>query len=262
MTATAYWLGTGPTEIEHLTAQAEVCAPEADELLDRIGLRPGASAIDVGCGVRGILPQLRERVGPAGRVVGLDLEPALLAHAAALDVETVRADAAATGLPDAAFDLVHARTLLINVTDPAAVVAELVRLARPGGIVALQEPDPACWVCDPPHPAFDRLRDALIAAYPRSGKDFCLGRRTARLLRDAGLRDVGVRASAMVTRPGDYYHTFLLTLTGLLRAPLVLAGGVDPDRLDADRAAVREHLGDPDSLTCRPLLWQAWGTRP
>jgi SAM-dependent methyltransferase len=227
-----YWLGTGAAEVDHLIAQAEIFAPQANELLDRLELAAGGSAIDVGCGVLGILPQLRERVGAAGRVVGLDLEPRMLALAAELaaergiEVETVAADATATGLRSASFDLVHARTLLINVTDPEAIVAELTRLARPGGTVAVQEPDAASWVCDPPHPAFDRLRDRLIAVYPRVGKDFLLGRRTARLLRGAGLREVQARAVARVTRPGDYYQTFLLALCGLLRDPLLAGGGI------------------------------------
>lgn len=263
-----YWLGTGPAEVEHLVAQAEVYAPEADELLDRVALPEGASAIDVGCGALGILPLLRARVGARARVVGLDLEPRLLALAAELaaqrgiEIETVHADAAATGLPPGSFDLVHARTLLINVTNPETIVAELARLARPGGTVALQEPDPASWLCDPPHPAFDRLRDRLIATYPRTGKDFGLGRRTARLLRQAGLRDVQVRATARVTHPGDYYHTFLLALCRLLRQPLLADGESTADQLDRDSATLREHLSHPHSLTCQPLLWQAWGVKP
>jgi SAM-dependent methyltransferase len=254
-----YWLGDGPDEVEHLLAQAEVYAPEADELLDRVGLRPGASAIDLGCGVLGILPALSERVGAGGRVVGLDIEPRLLARAArpGLAVETVVADAARTGLPAATFDLVHERTLLLNLTDPEAAVAEMARIARPGGIVALQDPDVTGWVCDPPHPAFERLRTELMASFIRTGKDFTIGRRAARLLRDAGLEDVETRATARVTHPGDYYHTFILTLCRLLGAH-----AADPDQLAADAAAVREHLSRPDTITCQPLLWQAWGVRP
>jgi ubiquinone/menaquinone biosynthesis C-methylase UbiE len=82
-----------------------------------------------------------------GRVAGLDIEPWLLAIAAQLSArhglaaETVRADAASTGLPPGSFDLVHERMLLLNVTSPRNVVAEMTRLARPGGVVALQEPD-------------------------------------------------------------------------------------------------------------------------
>jgi len=214
-----YWLATGPAEVEHLAAQAEIYAPEADELLDRIGLADGASAIDAGCGVLGILPQLRARVGPAGRVVGLDLEPRLLALAAELaarrgiEIEAVRADAAA-------------------------------------------------WVYDPPHPAFDRLRDRLVAVYPRTGRDFHLGRRLGRLLRDAGLRDVRLRATCRLTHPGDYYHTFLLTLCVLLRAPLLAGGELTAARLDDDCAALREHLAGAHTVTCMPLLWQAWGSKP
>lgn len=211
----------------------------------------------------GILPLLRDRVGPAGRVVGLDLEPRMLELAASHgpEIEKVAADASATGLPTGSFDLVHARTLLINVTNPETILAELARIARPGGAVALQEPDAAAWVCDPPHPAFERLRDRVIDVYPRVGKDFRLGRRIARLLRGAGLRDVQVRATARVTRPDDYYHTFLLTLCGLLREPLLAAGELTAGQLDGDSAALREHLGHPHTVTCMPLMWQAWGVK-
>jgi hypothetical protein len=82
--------------------------------------------------------------------------------------------------------------LLLNVTSPQDVVAEMARLARPGGIVALQEPDSAAWVIDPPHPAWDLLLTEVIDVYPRIGRDFHTGRRAARLLREAGPQDVQV----------------------------------------------------------------------
>jgi ubiquinone/menaquinone biosynthesis C-methylase UbiE len=56
-------------------------------------------------------------------------------------VEIVTADARNTGLATGSFDLVHARTLLVNLPDPAGVAAEMMRLARPGGWVASMEPD-------------------------------------------------------------------------------------------------------------------------
>jgi threonine dehydrogenase-like Zn-dependent dehydrogenase len=81
------WLGDGAAITEHLLAQAEVYAPEAAELLDRIGVPEGAEVLGVGCGALGILHLLGERVGPAGRVVGLDIEPRLLALARELTTE-------------------------------------------------------------------------------------------------------------------------------------------------------------------------------
>jgi ubiquinone/menaquinone biosynthesis C-methylase UbiE len=263
-----YWLGDGPPEISHLLAQAEFLAPDADELLDRIGVAPGASVIDIGCGVLGILPQLRARVGHGGRVAGLDIEPRLLAIAAQLSArhglaaETVRADAASTGLPPGSFDLVHERMLLLNVTSPRDVVAEMTRLARPGGVVALQEPDSAAWAIDPPHPAWDLLLAEVTDVYPRTGRDFHTGRCTAHLLRDAGLRDVQVQVLARLTAPGEYFHTFLLTLAVLMREEILAAGRLTASQLDSCTAELRRYLGQPGTLTCLPTIWQAWGRKP
>ena len=176
-------------------------------------------------------------------------------------VETVQADAPATGLESGAFDLVHERTLLLNLTDPEAAAVEMVRLARPGGVVALQEPDASVWSCSPPHPAFEALRAALVAMFSRVGKDFTIGQRAHRLLRDAGLRDVRLRPTAPATHSGDCYHTFLLALCRLLREPLLATGTLTGGELDRGVAEVREHLLRPDTITCQPLFWQAWGVK-
>jgi ubiquinone/menaquinone biosynthesis C-methylase UbiE len=263
-----YWLGDSPPEISHLLAQAEFLGPDAADLLDRIDVATGANVIDIGCGVLGILPQLRSRVGDSGRVAGLDIEPRLLAVAGQLSArhglaaETVRADAASTGLPTGSFDLVHERMLLLNVTSPHDVVTEMARLARPGGIVALQEPDSAAWATDPPHPAWDLLLTEVTDVYPRTGRDFRTGRRAARLLREAGLQDVQVRVLARLTAPGQYFHTFLPTLTILMREEILAGGRLTPGQLDSCTAELRRHLSQPGTLTCLPTIWQAWGRKP
>jgi SAM-dependent methyltransferase len=260
-----YLLGDSPAEIRHLVEQAEVYAPEAIELFDLIGVAAGATAIDVGCGVLGVLHLLAERVGAEGRVVGLDRQARMvelgqnLAEQHGLAVEFIQADATASGLPDRSFDLVHGRTLLLNVRNPQEIVAEMVRVAKLGGVVAVQEPDAGAWNCDPPHPAFDILRTAILSAYRRTGKDFSIGRRIARMLRGAGLEDVRVRATARVTQSGEYYQTFLLTIAGLVRDVIVQAGELTADEFDAYTASLRAHLEAPHTITCQPVIWQAWG---
>ena len=76
-----YSLGSSQGEAARLQRQADELAPDSRALLDRVGLRPGQSAIDLGCGPRGIIDLLAERVSPGGRVVGLDADPALTAVA-------------------------------------------------------------------------------------------------------------------------------------------------------------------------------------
>ncbi|HYB25467.1 MAG TPA: methyltransferase domain-containing protein [Solirubrobacteraceae bacterium] len=260
-----YLLGDSPAEIRHLVAQAEVYAQEATELFDLIGVDSGSSAIDVGCGVLGVVHLLAERVGADGRVIGLDREPRMVesgrgfAEQHGLAVEFIEADATATGLPDQSFDLVHARTLLLNVQNPQDVLAEMVRITKPGGVVAVQEPDASAWNCDPPHPAFDILRAAILNAYRRTGKDFNIGRRIGRMLRDTGLHDVHVRPTARVTNTGDYYQTFLLTVAGLVRDVIVQTGELTGNEFDSYTATLRAHLEAPYTITCQPVMWQAWG---
>jgi hypothetical protein len=55
---------------------------------------------------------------------------------------------------------------------------ELWRLTKPGGIIAIQEPDAAAWRCYPPSAAWDRLKAAILEAFRRGGGDFDAGRRT------------------------------------------------------------------------------------
>jgi len=134
-----YALGRSPAESVRLVRQADEWATDSKALLGRLALAPGQSAIDLGCGPRGILDLLAERVSPDGRVIGLDANPVHTAMAAEFvapralsSVEVITADARHTGLPSSSFDVVHASALLINLPDPSQVVSEMARLARPG----------------------------------------------------------------------------------------------------------------------------------
>lgn len=267
--ASVYALGRDPGESARLQRQSEELRPEGAALLDRIGLMPGQRAIDLGCGPRGIIDLLSAAVGPGGEVVGLDADRAHVAMAGEYaarrglaNVEVVAADARHTGLPADSFDLVHARTLLVTIPQPAEVLAEMVRLARPGGWVASQEPDVEFTLCYPPLAAFDRLRELFRAGFSRSGADLFIGRRLAELYRAAGLEEVGVVAHANVYPPG---HSRRMVLPDLTRSlyPIIIERGLADERelAEVDRA-VREHLADPCTLVMPHLLFAAWGRKP
>jgi hypothetical protein len=81
------------------------------------------------------------------------------------------------------------------------------------------------------------------------------------MLRDAGLEDVRVRATARVTHAGDFYHTFMLMMTALVREVILDASKLMADEFDSYAAALRAHLNLPGTLTCQPLMWQAWGLK-
>ena len=267
--ARGYLLGSSLTERDRLLAQGELFAGEARGLLDRVGVRPGGRAIDVGCGPLGILDLLVERVGPGGEVVGLDREPRMLAMAGEVlaerglpGVRLVEGDAAATGLPRGSFDLAHARLVLVNVPEPTRVLAEMAALVRPGGAVAVEEVDWISWTCEPAHPAWTTLLEANRAVWAGRGLDVYIGRRLPGLLRAAGLEDVGFEAHARVWRPGDLYQTLLLAFTRLNRGEIVARGLLGEEEVDRAAEALEAHLADPGTIVLYALFCQAWGRVP
>jgi ubiquinone/menaquinone biosynthesis C-methylase UbiE len=266
--ADPYALGRDLAESARLQRQSEELRTDSSALLDRVGLRPGQAAIDVGCGPSGIIELLSERVSPGGRVVGLDADPAHVATARDLarqrglnNVAIVAADARHTGLPRGSFDLVHGRTLLVTVPEPAEILAEMVRLARPGGWIASLEPDAEYSLCYPAHPGWTRLSEIFTAAFRRNGADLQIGRRLTELYREAGLHDIGVEARAGVYRASDTRRTVRPDLVRSMRPVILKLGLADERELDELDRTVRQHLDDPRTLVMPHLSFLAWGRK-
>src|SRR5271166_2307504 len=86
---------------------------------------------------------------------------------------------------------------------PERLLAEARRLARPGGVIALQEPDGSSLNCYPPHPAWDSLKAAFLGAFRGVGADLELARRLYHVVRQAGLADVQFRPFILGVRATD-----------------------------------------------------------
>jgi SAM-dependent methyltransferase len=263
-----YALGSSHGESARLQRQADELAGDSAALLDRVGLGPGHGAIDLGCGPRGIIDLLAARVSPGGRVVGLDADPVHTAMAAEFaagrgfgGAEIMTADARRTGLPSGSFDLVHARTLLVNVPKPAEVVAEMARLAKPGGWVASMEPDTEYAMCYPPHPAFTRICEIFPVVFGRNGADHTIGRRVPELFRQAGLEVAGVEARAQMYPPGNSRRTIRLDLVRSMRAQVLDMGLASEAELGELDASARAHLDDPRTIAVFGLLFLAWARK-
>src|SRR5262249_59206078 len=103
---------------ERLRVLARVMQPSTAALFDRLGVRAGMTCLDVGCGGGDVTVELAHRVGPRGRVVGVDIDAAKLdlarqeAEALGLrNVEFRQADVRSETV-GAEFDVVYARFLL------------------------------------------------------------------------------------------------------------------------------------------------------
>lgn len=115
--------------------QDERAAALAERVRTLVPLRGDERALDVGTGAGALALAFAPRVS---EVVGVDVEPALLAHArerAPANATFLEGDATALPFPTASFDLAGTLRTLHHVHRPELVVAELARVTRPGGTV-------------------------------------------------------------------------------------------------------------------------------
>lgn len=163
-------------------------------------LRPGTAVLDVGCGPGTITLDMARRVAP-GRVLGVDNadEPLSIARAEADEVPNAafdRADVYALPYSDAAFDVVHAHQVLQHLADPAAALAEMRRVCRPGGVVAVREADFGGMAWYPRVPGLESwLRLYYEVARGNNGEPDG-GRMLKAWARAAGFTDISCTASA------------------------------------------------------------------
>jgi ubiquinone/menaquinone biosynthesis C-methylase UbiE len=265
----SYLLESSRAETERLRLQARVWEPETEAMLDLIGVQPGWSCIDLGCGALGIVGPLSRRVGSEGRVVGMDLDANSLVSIRAYvreegltNVEIVEGDAYNTGLSSGSFDLVHVRFVFAPVGRDDALLAEMLRLVRPGGIVAIQEPDAAPWNCFPPHESWSRLKGAILQAFKQGGGDFNAGQRTYGMLHRAGLEDVRVRAAVVALQNSHPYMRLPVLFANSLRKRLLDGGILREDELDRLIADCEQIATDPDTFVVGFMVTQVWGRKP
>jgi SAM-dependent methyltransferase len=134
----------------------------------QLGLAPGDRLLDVGCGLGEAALALAEDLGETGEIVGVDASERMLdvaragAAAARCRVRFTRGDATALDEPDDAFDAARTERLLQWLSDPAAAVAELVRVVRPGGRLSLIDTDWSTFEIDVGDPALAGLVRELM----------------------------------------------------------------------------------------------------
>ncbi|MDA0302165.1 MAG: methyltransferase domain-containing protein [Chloroflexi bacterium] len=181
---------------------------EAAYLLPR--LHPGLRLLDVGCGPGTISSGLARAVAP-GEVVGIDVSADVIdrarAHVAEAGATNARFETANVyDLPYEAgsFDVAHAHQVMQHLADPEAALAEMRRVLRPGGLVAVRDADYATMSAWPRAASIDRWLEVYHAVAARNGADPDAGRRLRSWVSAAGFVDLEVTAVVeLLADPAD-----------------------------------------------------------
>ena len=166
MTDQGQWqiAGNAAETYEHALVPA-VFAPWAPLVVALADPRPGDSVLDIACGTGEVTRLAAQQVGRTGKVIGLDLNPGMLAIAASLTptdpptnapITWLEASATNMPLPDAAYDIAYCQLGLQFFPDRSAAMREMYRVLVPGGRLGLM-----VWQGIQYSPGFGALAAAL-----------------------------------------------------------------------------------------------------
>lgn len=264
-----YSLATGDAAAPRLALLNSVYGPDAERLLQQIGVPTGGSVVDFGCGTGAILPWFSRQVGGAGKVVGLDASAAQLAvagqecRAAAgiANVEFVEASAYRSDLPRESFDVAHCRLLLCHLPSPELAIAEMAAVTKPGGVVVCFDVDMASIASFPPTDCYRRLRDIYMLRRRLDGLDNDLGFKLPKLMIDAGLVEPELAIINPIYLRGDKKRLWELSFQES-SARALDRGLIDKDGLDRLNAELLAVAQDETIAVAQARMPVCWARKP
>lgn len=224
--------------------------------LEARGLGEGWRCWEVGAGGPGVPDALVDRVGASGHVVATDLDAS---HLGSCRAEVLELDVVDGPPPGAPFDLIHARLVLVHVTDRQRALEVMMASLAPGGWLVIEDADPALQplACldgaSPEAELANRIRSGFRFLLAERGADLAFGRRVPGMLRAAGLVDVA--ADAFFPVVASACATLELETMAMIGHQLIDAGIVDAAELARHCDAVAAGALD---LTQPPLV-SSWG---
>jgi SAM-dependent methyltransferase len=267
MRSETYVIRGGAEGRERLRLLSEVMHPSTRALLADVGIPPGSTCLDVGCGGGDVTFELARAAGPAGRALGVDFDETKLDIARREGAEQGLSNVAfevrdVTGWePEEPFDVVYARFLLTHLADPGALLSAVRGHVRPGGVVIVEDIDFRGHFAEPECPALGRYVELYTQSVRARGADPNIGPRLPGLLREAGIEDVRMKLVQPAALDGGIKLLTCVTLESI--ADAVLADGI---ATEADLRDMIEELyafaRDPHTVLGGPRVFQAWGKAP
>jgi ubiquinone/menaquinone biosynthesis C-methylase UbiE len=266
-----YVLGHSSEEHERLLRSGRMQEPATRRVFHAVGLRPGWTCLDIGCGPGSVMQLMGELTGPSGEVTGIDRD----AKAGRKAVE--RLDATGTSryrfieadmesievIVGAPFDLTFARRAVLNARDPVALLRKMYGWTKPGGCIAVQDIHIRTLNLYPKPEAFSELVRVIVETMERSGIDTEFAFKLPALFVEAG---IGVPDGTDMYLPMTSLEPFATAFQPFVRSllPRAIALGVTTEaRMQSVFREIEQALIDGRQYSA---LWQllvgVWKRKP
>ncbi len=241
-------------------ALAAMLDPGTIRHLEERGVTSGWHCLEVGGGGGSIATWLAARVGSTGRVLVTDIDPRFFESLHLPNLEVRRHDIATDPLPEAAFDLVHSRLVLLHLPEREKALARMIAALKPGGWLVDEEFDSSIDLVSSANPGevYTKTYLAMGRTMDSRGVDRNFGRRLFGRLRAHGLVDVNAEGRTFMWHSGSPGVSLMRSNFEQLRSTMIDAGYITEAEFNRDLAG----LGDPSFMMPSPILWTAWGHRP
>ncbi|MFJ4184690.1 methyltransferase domain-containing protein [Kitasatospora sp. NPDC089509] len=241
-------------------AEARRLGDQADTLAELLhtgtAYPPGSRVLEAGCGVGAQTAHLLA-ANPGVLLTAADVSAESLAQARARIAALAPAarvawhhgDLHRLPFPDGAFDHVFLCFVLEHLPDPAAGLAALRRVLRPGGTITVIEGDHGSALFHPETPAARRTVDHLVRLQADAGGDALVGRRLHPLLTAAGFTEVTVRPRTVYADGGrpalveGFTRRTFVAMVEAVRADALAAGLTTAAEFDRGVAELRRSAG-------------------
>jgi SAM-dependent methyltransferase len=259
-------LGDHPDDEARLAEQHLLWRGCLIDSLDRLGVGEGFAVLDVGCGGGRLLADLAYRVGPMGRVHGVERDPALVAQAQATIGDIPWASAEAADLLTAplgeGWDAILCRFVLSVLPNPTRAIQRLTAALRPGGVLVVQDALHDSFSVFPPNEVITSALASCARVANERGVDLRAAGHLPAALVGAGLELVEVEPKVHAGRPGSlawrWCERSLLHQLPALRA----AGALDAEHEVELRAAWAELSEHPGAMVMTPTAVVVAARRP
>ncbi len=261
-----YIISGGQAGKSRLNVLAGVLENSSRNLLLANGLKEGSSFLDAGCGGGNVATMAAEMVGATGHVTALDFDETLIAlnqqEAAEQGISNLsyHALSAYDVAYENEFDVVYARFLLSHLQRPAEVLLNMLRAAKPGGRVVVEDVQFSGHFCYPANAAFSKYLELYAALATQRGQNPEIGPALPGMFKQAGIKEVhfDVIQPAFSSGPGKQMACITLDR---IKESLISQGLAGADEVAQTQTQLETFTADEQSIISLPRIFRVSGVK-